>query len=78
MIFSVAFGHLGRTVELVPGEGFAVDGALDGAEEDDGEELAVAEALDPDVEEQPGVALAGGVFAFEGEGEGGGEEVDDR
>ena len=46
--------------------------------QDDGEELAVGEALDPDVEEQPGVAFAGGVFALEREGEGGGGEVDDE
>ena len=47
-------------------------------EEDDGEELAVGEALNPDVEEEPAVAFAGGVFALEGEGEGGGSEVDDQ
>ena len=30
------------------------------------------------MDEEPGVASAGGVRALEGEGEGGGEEVDDE
>ena len=38
--------------------------------EHDREDLAVGEALDPNVEEEPEVALAGGVFAFECESEG--------
>ena len=71
-------GHFGGAFEFVPVEGFAVDGSLDGLEEDDGEDLAVGEALDPDVDEEPSVAFAGGVFAFEREGEGRGEEVDDE
>src|SRR5271154_6780281 len=69
-------GHLGGAVELVPGEGLAVDGALDGLEEDDREDLAIAEALDPDVEEQPAVTLAGRVLALEGERQCRGDEVD--
>lgn len=60
--------HLCRAVKLVPVEGFAVDGAFDRLEEDDREDLAVGEALDPDVEEKPAVAFAGGVLAFEREG----------
>jgi len=72
------FRHLGGAFEFVPVEGFAVDGPLDGLEEDDGEDLAVGEALDPDVDEEPGVAFAGGMFALEREGEGRGEEVDDE
>ncbi len=72
------FGHFAGALELVPAKGFAIDGALDGAEEDPGEELAVGEALDPDVDEQPGIAFTGGVFALEGEGEGGGGEVDEE
>ncbi len=70
------FGHLGGAFQFVPVEGLAVDGSFDGFEENQGEELAVGEALDPDVDEEPGVSAAGGVFALEGEGEGGGEEVD--
>ena len=73
-----SLGHLGGALELVPVEGLAVDGALHGLEQDPGEELAIGEALDPDVEEQPGVAFAGGVFALEREGECGGGEVDDE
>ena len=72
------FGHFGGAFEFVPVEGLAVDRSLDGLEEDDGEDLAVGEALDPDVDEEPGVAAAGWVFALEGEGEGGGGEVDDE
>ena len=44
-------GHLSGSFEFVPVEGFAVDGSLEGLEEDDGEDLAVGEALDPDVDE---------------------------
>lgn len=72
------FRHHCSAFKFVPVEGFAVDGSLDGFEEDDGEDLAVGEALDPDVDEEPGVAFAGGVFALEREGEGRGEEVDDQ
>ena len=71
-------GHLSGSFEFVPVEGFAVDGSLEGLEEDDGEDLAVGEALDPDVDQEPGVAAAGGVFAFEREGQRRGEEVDDE
>src|SRR6185437_5785442 len=73
-----SLGHLGGALELVPVEGLAVDGTLHGFQQDPGEELAVGEALDPDVEEEPGVALAGRVFALECEGEGGCGEVDDE
>ena len=51
---------------------------LSGFEEDDGEELAVGEALQPDVEEEPAVALVGGMAALEREGDRGGDEVDDE
>ena len=69
-------GHCGGALEFVPVEGLAVDGTLDGLEEDDGEELAVGEALDPDVEEQPAVAFACGVLALEGKCQGGCGEID--
>lgn len=72
------FGHLGGALQFVPVEGLAVDGALQGFEEDDREDLAVGKALDPDMDEKPEVALAGGVFAPMGEGQGGGGEVDDQ
>jgi hypothetical protein len=63
---------------FVPVEGLAVDGAFEGLEEDDGEELAVGEALQPDVEEQPEVALVGGMAALQRESDRGGDEVDDH
>lgn len=71
-------GHLGGALQFIPAERFAVDSSLDGLEEHDGEDLAVSKALDPDVDQEPGVAAAGGVFAFEREGQRRGEEVDDE
>ena len=70
--------HLGGALEFVPVEGFAVDGALEGLEQDDGEDLAIGEALEPDVEEQPTVALVGRVAAFEAKGDGGRDEIDQQ
>jgi hypothetical protein len=67
---SVCLAHLGRALNLVPVERLAVDGALQRLEEDDGKELPVGEALQPDVEEQPAVALVGGVFALQRERDG--------
>ncbi len=72
------FGHFAGALELVPAEALAVDGALDRAEQHPGKELAVGEALNPDVEEQPGIALAGWVFALEHEGQCGCSEVDEQ
>jgi hypothetical protein len=37
----------GGAVEFVPGEGAALDGSLQGAEQDDGKNLAIGEALQP-------------------------------
>jgi len=47
-------------------------------EEHDGEDLAVGEALNPDVAEQPCVAAAGRMPALQREGQRGGDEVDDE
>src|SRR5580692_5795328 len=44
------FAHLGGAFELVPVEGLAVNGALEGLGQHDGEDLAVGEALQPDME----------------------------
>ena len=52
------FGHGGGAFELVPVEGLAVDGTLYRLEQDNREKLAVSEALDPDVEEQPAIAYS--------------------
>jgi len=73
-----ALGHFGGALEFFPVERLAVDGALDGSEEDEGEELAVGEALQPDVEEEPAIALVGWMAAFEREGDRGGNEVNDE
>ena len=54
--------------DLVPVEGLAVDGALEGLEENDREDLAIGEALQPDVEEQPAIAFVGGMTALQAEG----------
>jgi len=64
-----ALGHFGGALEFFPVEGLAVDGALDGSEEDEGEKLSVGEALEPYVEEEPAVALVGGMAALELEGD---------
>src|SRR5579875_3128816 len=69
-------GHLGGAFELVPVEGLAVNGALDRFQQDIAKELAIGEALHPDVDQQPGVAFAGGVPTFQQEGKGGCREVD--
>ena len=72
------FAHLGGALDLVPVEGLAVDGALEGLEEHDGKHLAVGEALQPDVEEQPAVAFVGGMAALQAEGDRRGDEVDEQ
>src|SRR5271157_2551790 len=66
------FAHSCGALDLVPVEGLAVDGADEGLEEDDGEDLPVGEALQPDVKEEPAVALVGGVAALQREGGRGG------
>src|SRR5579875_1754771 len=71
-------GHLRRTFQLVPVKGFAVDRALYGLQQNVTEELPIREALDPDMDQEPGVARAGGVFALEQEGEGRGCEIDKK
>ena len=73
-----ALAHLGGALDLVPVEGLAVDGALERLEEHDGEDLAVGEALQPDVEEQPAVAFVGGMAALQAEGDRRGDEVDEQ
>ena len=65
-------------LQFIPAEGLAVDSALEGLEEDDGEELAVGKALQPDVEEEPAIAFVGWVAALEREGRRGGDKVDDH
>jgi hypothetical protein len=39
--------HGGGAIEFVPGEGAALDGALQRAEQDEGKDLAIGEALQP-------------------------------
>src|SRR5208282_4057437 len=47
-------------------------------EQYDGKDLAVGEALQPDVEEQPAVALVGRMAALQAEGDRRGNEVDEQ
>ncbi len=61
--------HLRGAFELVPGERPAVDGPLERLEQHQRKDLAIGEALQPDVEEQPSVAFVRGVAALEREGE---------
>src|SRR5689334_5640804 len=64
--------------ELVPGEGLAFESALESAEEDDAEELAVSEPLQPDVEQQEHVFPLVGAAALQRKGNRRGHEVDDQ
>jgi len=48
---------------------------LDGFEQNDGEDLAIGEALQPDMEEKPAIAFVGGVATFKAEGDGRGDKV---
>src|ERR1017187_8340404 len=68
----------GVAPQLVPGEVLAIDGAAQGFDEHEGEELAVGEALQPDVSEEPPVAAVASVAALQGEGDDGGDEVDEQ
>src|SRR5579884_1450580 len=68
-------GEGGGTFQLVPGEAPAFDGALQRLEEHHGKKLAIGEALQPHLAEQPDIFLAAGVAALEGEGDGRGNEV---
>jgi hypothetical protein len=51
---------------------------LSGLEQHHREDLAVGEALQPDVEQQPAVAFVGGVAALQREGHRRGDEVDEQ
>src|SRR5260370_17172719 len=70
-------GDFGGALQLVPGEGLAVNGALHGLEQHRGEELAVGEALQPEMEEQLQVfPLALTVLtALQQEGQRGSDEI---
>jgi len=64
-----AFAHSCGALEFVPVEGLAIDGTQQGFGQNKGEDLAVGKALQPDMEEQPAISLAGGVTALETEGD---------
>src|SRR5690348_13966911 len=64
--------------QLVPGEGAAFDGALQRFQQHDREKLAIGEALQPDLAEQPQVFAMLGRATLEGEGDGGSDEVNDK
>lgn len=69
--------HLRRALQLVPIKGATIHRALERAEEHDREELSIAEALQPDVEEQPSIAFIRRVFRLKAEGQRRSNKVDD-
>jgi hypothetical protein len=65
----------GGALQFVPGEGSALDGALQGAEQNEGKDLAIGEALQPHLAEQPSVFAGFGLAALQGEGDRRSEEI---
>src|ERR1035437_10932154 len=59
--------HLCGPLNLVPVEGLSIDSTLERLEQHDGEDLAIGKALQPDMEQQPDIALVCGVAAFQRE-----------
>src|SRR3984957_20908477 len=70
--------HLGRTFQLVPVERPSVNGPLHGLEKHQRKQLAISKALQPDVEQQPAVALVSGMPPLQAEGQGRSNEVDNQ
>ena len=70
--------HFGGAFQFVPSEALAFDGALHGLEQYHREQLAVREALQPYLAEQPGIFAGFGLAAFEGKRDGGSDEIDDQ
>ena len=68
----------GGALEFVPGEGTALNGALQGLDQDYGKELPVREALKPDLAKKPAVLARLGVTAFESEGNRRCQQVNDE
>jgi hypothetical protein len=55
----------GGAIEFVPGKGPALDGALQGAEQNERKDLAIGKALQPDLAEQPGIFAGFGLAALQ-------------
>src|ERR1022692_2366862 len=68
--------HTGRALQLVPGKAAPFHGALERLEEYQGEQLAVGEALQPDVAQQEEVAFSARLLPLEREGNGRSDEID--
>src|ERR1039458_8151 len=67
--------HTGRALQLVPGKAAPFHGALERLEEYQGEQLAIGEALQPDVAQQEEVALPAGLLPLQREGYGRCDEI---
>src|SRR5689334_5285363 len=65
-------------LELVPGKGLAVHGALQGLEQHGGKELPVRETLQPEVQQKLHVFALAGLAAFQQEGQRGSNEIYDQ
>src|SRR5579883_1427308 len=66
----------GSALNLVPGEAPAFDGALKRLEQHQRKQLAIGEALQPNVAEEEKVAATAGLPSLEGEGDRGSDKVD--
>ena len=67
--------ELGGSVQLVPGEGLAINCALNRLEQHNREQLPVSKSLDPDVHQQPCVSLAGRMLSLQCKGQRRSQEV---
>src|SRR5713226_1661079 len=69
----VAYG--GGAIQFVPGEGATLDGTFQGPEQNQRKYLAIGEALQPHLAEQPGVFAGFGLATLQGESDRGGDEI---
>src|SRR5208282_4072169 len=67
--------HGGSALQFVPGEAAAFHRALEGLYQHDGKQLAIGEALQPDVSQQQEIAFPSGLLPLQGKGNGRGDEV---
>ena len=67
--------HTGGALQFVPGKAAAFHGALERLDQHQREQLAVGEALQPDVAQQEEVAFSAGLLPLQSEGYGRGDEI---
>src|SRR5207253_5604689 len=74
MVLGGLVADSGGALQLVPGEAAAFQGTLEGLQKDDRKQLAIGEALQPDLAEKPNVLASIGT-TLQGKCDRGGEEV---